>query len=116
MAIAGMIPISTIPRWNFLLMGVDQIVNHLDKFITMSEGRCRPKVIIRVAVGSEQPVDPQCQHKGNFTDAFRLMLQNIEILQLDEPHQIMPAYEKALMREDGVSTILVEFADYCKTK
>jgi len=116
MAIAGMIPISTIPRWNFLLMGVDQIVNHLDKFITMSEGRCRPKVIIRVAVGSEQPVDPQCQHKGNFTDAFRLMLQNIEILQLDEPHQIMPAYEKALMREDGVSTILVEFADYSKEK
>jgi hypothetical protein len=44
------------------------------------------------------------------------MLQNIEVIQLDEPEDIMPAYEKALMREDGVSTILVEFADYSKTK
>jgi pyruvate/2-oxoglutarate/acetoin dehydrogenase E1 component len=116
MAIEGMIPVSTYPRWNFLLMGTDQIVNHLDKFITMSNDKCRPKVIIRVAVGSEYPVDPQCQHKGNFADGFRLMLKNIEVLELHEPYQIMPAYEKALGREDGVSTILVEFADYAKTK
>jgi pyruvate/2-oxoglutarate/acetoin dehydrogenase E1 component len=92
MAIEGMIPVSTYPRWNFLLMGTDQIVNHLDKFITMSNDKCRPKVIIRVAVGSEYPVDPQCQHKGNFADGFRLMLKNIEVLELHEPYQIMPAY------------------------
>lgn len=116
MAIEGMIPISTYPRWNFLLMGTDQIVNHLDKFITMSNGKCTPKVIIRVAVGSEHPVDPQCQHKGNFAESFRGMLKNIEVIELNEPEEIMPAYEKALGREDGVSTILVEFADYAKTK
>ena len=116
MAIEGMIPISTYPRWNFLLMGTDQIVNHLDKFITMSNGKCRPKVIIRVAVGSEHPVDPQCQHKGNFTKPFRDMLKNTEIIELIESDQIMPSYKKALEREDGVNTILVEFADYTKTK
>jgi pyruvate/2-oxoglutarate/acetoin dehydrogenase E1 component len=116
MAIEGMIPVSTYPRWNFLLMGTDQIVNHLDKFITMSNGKCRPKVIIRVAVGSEYPVDPQCQHKGNFADAFRSMLKNTEVIELHEPEQIVPAYEKALGREDGISTILVEFADYSKQK
>lgn len=116
MAIEGMIPVSTFPRWNFLLMGVDQIVNHLDKFPSMSEGECTPKVIIRVAVGSEHPVDPQCQHKGNFSTAFKQMTNNIEIVQLFEPEDIVPAYKKALNREDGVSTILVEFADFCKTK
>lgn len=116
MAIEGMIPVSTYPRWNFLLMGTDQIVNHLDKFITMSSGKCTPKVIIRVAVGSERPVDPQCQHKGNFTMAFRSMLQNIEVIELVEPEDILPAYKKALNREDGVSTILVEFADFAKEK
>jgi pyruvate/2-oxoglutarate/acetoin dehydrogenase E1 component len=116
MAIEGLIPVSTYPRWNFLLMGTDQIVNHLDKFITMSDGKCKPKVIIRVAVGSEYPVDPQCQHKGNFSDAFRSMLKNTEVIELHEPEQIIPAYKKALGREDGVSTILVEFADYAKTK
>jgi pyruvate/2-oxoglutarate/acetoin dehydrogenase E1 component len=48
-----MIPVSTYPRWNFLLMGVDQIVNHLDKFLKCLMVNCSPKVIIRVAVGSE---------------------------------------------------------------
>jgi len=116
MAIAGMIPVSIFPRWNFLLMGLDQIVNHLDKFIEMSDGKLFPKVIIRVAVGSERPIDPQSQHKGNFSEALRLMTKNIEVVELFEPNQIIPAYEKALLREDGVNTILVEFADFAKEK
>jgi pyruvate/2-oxoglutarate/acetoin dehydrogenase E1 component len=116
MAIEGMIPVSTFPRWNFLLMGTDQIVNHLDKFSTMSSGKCTPKVIIRVAVGSESPVDPQCQHKGNFVEAFRSMTKTLDIIELNEPEEILPAYELALNRQDGRSTILVEFADYSKTK
>jgi hypothetical protein len=44
------------------------------------------------------------------------MLKNTEIIELHEPEQIVPAYKKALGREDGISTILVEFADYSKTK
>jgi len=116
MAIEGLIPVSTYPRWNFLLMGTDQIVNHLDKFKSMSNGKLTPKVIIRVAVGSEQPVDPQCQHKGNFAEAFRNMTTNTEIIELIEPEDILPSYTKALNRKDNVNTILVEFADYCKTK
>lgn len=116
MAIEGLIPVSTYPRWNFLLMGTDQIVNHLDKFKSMSNGKLTPKVIIRVAVGSEQPVDPQCQHKGNFAEAFRNMTTNTEVIELIEPEDILPAYTKALNRKDNVNTILVEFADYCKTK
>tara|TARA_B110000046_G_scaffold181389_1_gene213536 strand:- start:2414 stop:2950 length:537 start_codon:yes stop_codon:yes gene_type:complete len=116
MAIEGLIPVSTYPRWNFLLMGTDQIINHLDKFKSMSNGKLTPKVIIRVAVGSEQPVDPQCQHKGNFSEAFRNMTTNTEVIELIEPEDILPAYTKALNRKDNVNTILVEFADYCKTK
>jgi pyruvate/2-oxoglutarate/acetoin dehydrogenase E1 component len=116
MAIEGMIPVSIFPRWNFLLMGVDQIVNHLDKFTLMSRGKCQPKVIIRVAVGSEKPVDPQDQHKGNFADAFKSMCKTLDIIELNEPEDIMPAYEKALNRTDGKSTMLVEYSDFCKEK
>lgn len=114
MAIAGMVPISTFPRWNFLLMGADQIVNHLDKFSLLSKGRCRPKVIIRVAVGSEHPVDPQWQHKGNFSDAFRSMLLTMEVVELHTAKDIVPEYVRAYDRTDGVSTILVEYADKAK--
>ena len=82
----------------------------------MSSGTCSPKVIIRVAVGSERPVDPQGQHKGNFADAFRLMCKTIDIIELHEPEDIVPSYKLALNRTDGKSTILVEFGDYSKEK
>ena len=112
MAINGMVPVSVVPRWNFLLCAADQIVNHLDKMESMSDGRCKPKVIIRVAVGSEKPVDPQDQHKGNFAEAFRLMCKNIDIVELHEPKDILPAYQAAYVSDR--STILVEFTDYGK--
>lgn len=112
MAINGIIPVSVVPRWNFLLCATDQIVNHLDKMLLMSDGRCNPKVIIRVAVGSEKPVDPQDQHKGNFADAFRLMCKNIDIVELHNPEDILPAYQNAFANHR--STILVEFPDYGK--
>ena len=114
MALNGMIPVSFVPRWNFLLCATDQIVNHLDKMSSMSRGKCQPKVIIRVAVGSEKPVDPQDQHKGNFSEAFRSMCKTIDIIELHTPEDILPAYQKAYFREDGRSTILVEFPDYGK--
>lgn len=114
LAIAGLIPVTVVPRWNFLLCATDQIVNHLDKMKLLSDNTCRPKVIIRVAVGSEIPVDPQDQHKGNFSDAFRLMCKTIEVIECKDPDSIMPAYQHAYFRDDGSSTIVVEFPDYGK--
>ena len=114
MALNGIVPVSVVPRWNFLLAATDQIVNHLDKMKLMSDGKCSPKVIIRVAVGSETPIDPQDQHKGNFAEAFRLMCKTIDIVELHKVDDIMPAYQKAYNREDGISTILVEFPDFGK--
>ena len=116
LAMNGHVPISIFPRWNFLLMATDQIVNHLDKMPILFNGKNLPKVIIRVSVGSENPIDPKCQHKGNFSDAFRLMCKTINIVDLIEPKDIVPAYEEALNRKDGVSSILVEYADFLKTK
>lgn len=114
LALNGIIPISIFPRWNFLLLATNQIVNHLDKIPDMSE--FRPKVIIRTSVGSERPIHPQHQHVGDFTDSFKLMLKNVEVIRLDEPEQIFPAYEKALNRTDGKSTLIVEWGDYYAEK
>jgi len=116
MALASKIPVSIYPRWNFLLLATNQIVNHLDKLKQMSAGGYQPKVIIRVGIGSERPLSPQCQHLGDFTDAFRLMCENIDIVRLDEPEHIFPAYMRALHRTDGRSTILVEWSDFYHEK
>jgi pyruvate/2-oxoglutarate/acetoin dehydrogenase E1 component len=116
LALAGHVPISIYPRWNFLLLAVNQIVNHLDKLPILSNGGYQPKVIIRTGIGSERPLHPQHQHVGDFTEAFRLLCRHIEVIRLDEPEQIFPAYQKALEREDGRSTIVVEYGDYYNEK
>ena len=108
LAISGFVPISIYPRWNFLLLATNQIVNHLDKLPIYSNGGYRPKVIIRTGIAADTPLNPQSQHLGDFTDAFRLMCQTIEVIRLDRPGDIVPAYEYALRRGDGRSTILVE--------
>ena len=114
LAIQGFVPVSVVPRWNFLICAADQIVNHLDKMKLLSSGCCTPKVIIRVAKGSEIPVDPQEQHKGNFADAFRSMCSTVDIIECNTPEEILPAYQLAYNRTDGRSTIVVEFPDYGK--
>jgi pyruvate/2-oxoglutarate/acetoin dehydrogenase E1 component len=116
LALNGFVPISIYPRWNFLLLAVNQIVNHLDKLPIVSNGGYRPKVIIRTGIGSERPLHPQHQHVGDFTEAFRLMCQTVEVIRVEEPDQIFPAYKKALEREDGRSTIVVEYGDYYNEK
>ncbi len=112
MALQGAVPVSIYPRWNFLLCAINQLVNHLDKVQVMSNGAYRPKAIIRTGIGSERPLHPQFQHVGDFTDAIRAMCTTIEVIRVDEPADIFPAYEKALLRDDGRSTIVVEYGDY----
>lgn len=111
LAMAGYIPISIFPRWNFLLLAVNQIVNHLDKFKELTRLDIPPKVIIRTGIGSESPLNPGPQHTGDFTKAFELMCPNINIVRLDKTESIFSEYEKALNRTDGVSTLLIEWGD-----
>jgi pyruvate/2-oxoglutarate/acetoin dehydrogenase E1 component len=116
MALTGLIPVSIFPRWNFMLCAINQLVNHLDKVQSMSNGGYVAQAIIRTGIGSERPLHPQHQHVGDFTDAIRSMCTTIEVVRLEEPAEIFPAYQKALLRTDGKSTILVEHGDYYAEK
>ena len=116
LAINGLIPVSIFPRWNFLLLAMNQLINHLDKIKLMSNDGYKTKVIVRTGIGSQRPLHPQYQHVGDFTDAVKKMCSNIEVIKLNETKDIFPAYKKALEREDGKSTIIVEYGDYYNEK
>jgi pyruvate/2-oxoglutarate/acetoin dehydrogenase E1 component len=116
LALQGWIPASIFPRWSFLLLAANQLVNHLDKTASLGHGGFRTKVIIRTSIGSERPLHPQHQHVGDYTQAFRLLCPNIDIIGLNEPEDVFTAYKKALEREDGRSTLLVEYGDYYSEK
>ena len=116
LALNNFVPVSIYPRWNFLLLATNQLVNHLDKIKVMSNGKFKTKAIIRTSVGSERPLHPQYQHVGDFTDSIQKVCKEIEIIRLEEAREILPAYKKALTREDGKSTILVEYGDFYNEK
>jgi len=114
LALAGYIPVSIYPRWNFLVCATNQLVNHVDKITMMSD--YKPRIIIRTGIGSERPLHPQHQHVGDYTDAYRLLCPNIDIIRLEEPRHVYDAYCTAYLRRDGKATILVEYGDYYNEK
>ena len=111
MALTGLIPISIFPRWNFLLLATNQIVNHLDKLKEITQSKNPGKVIIRTGIGSVIPLHPGPQHTGDFTEAFKLMCPNLNIVRRDKTSMIFDEYQKAYERSDGVSSLLIEWSD-----
>ena len=111
MSFNNLIPICIYPRWNFLLLAVNQLVNHLDKVQELNGFNSTSKVIIRTAVGSEVPMYPGPQHIGDFTEAFKLMFKNISIHKLDNKNDIFETYRHAYERNDGVSSLIIELSD-----
>ena len=110
------VPISIFPRWNFVLYGINQLINHIDKFKVMNGVKIKPKIIIRTGIGSRRPLHPQFQHIGDFSNAVQKMSTNIEVIKLRKPSDIFPAYKKAYLRQDLKTTILVEYGDYYNEK
>lgn len=104
LALAGFIPVSIYPRFDFLLLAANQLVNHLDKLPAIYG--LRPKVLIRTAVGSGSALNPGPQHQQDHTDAFRLMLKTVLVFDLQHEEDIVPSYSLA-MRHQG-SVLLIE--------
>ncbi len=116
LAMDGNVPISIFPRWNFLLHGINQLINHIDKFKLMAGNKLKPKIIIRTSIGSQRPLHPQYQHTGDFSSAVKKMCTTIEVIKLNKPDEVFSSYKKAYERKDGKNTIIVEYGDYYSEK
>lgn len=82
------------PRWDFLISATNQLVNHIDKYSLMTG--ITPHIIIRVGKGSDKPLDPGHQHKGNYIEEFKSMLKTVEILDCQTVVDIQLNYEYAI--------------------
>lgn len=103
LALEGYIPVCFYPRWDFLLIAANQLVNHLDK---MPHFGFHPKVIIRTAVGAKSPLDPGPQHTQNHSQAFQMMLWNIPVFHIWNSGAVREVYEIAMSSESP--SIVVE--------
>ena len=112
LAMEGYVPVTCYPRFDFLLLAVNQLVNHLDKMKEMTWGVYDPRVIIRTSIGAKVPLNGGLQHTQDHTEAFRHLLDNVNVVLLENKEDIFPAYQEALLREDNKSTLIVEFGEY----
>lgn len=112
LSLQGFLPVCVYPRWNFVLCAANQLVNHLDRLPIYSKGGYYPKVLIRVGVPATHPFNPQSQHDDDLTAAFTLMFRTIKVETLRMASEIVPAYQRALDRQD--STLLVEYVSRYK--
>lgn len=103
LALEGFIPVSIFPRFDFLILAMDALVNHLDKIPQMSE--FRPKVIIRTAIGAMTPVNPGPQHFQDYTEAFRSILKTVHVIEFQRAEDVMPGYEIALKLPQSVLVV-----------
>jgi pyruvate/2-oxoglutarate/acetoin dehydrogenase E1 component len=108
LALNGFIPISCYPRFDFLILACNQLVNHLDKIEFMSKGKMRPRVIIRTSIGPKEPLDGGPQHTADYTESIKKMLTEVKVVSLIEPSEIFPEFKKALLNEDSRCTLLIE--------
>ena len=104
LSLIGRVPVCIFPRMDFLLLAMNQLVNHLDRLCEM--GDFRPKVIVRTRVGPKKPLNAGPQHTGNYSEAFSLMLRNVDVVELNHADDVLSCYRDALMRPS--STLVVE--------
>ena len=121
MAYEGFVPITSYPRFDFLICAVNQLVNHVDKMTIISEGQYQPRIIIRTSIGSRIPLDAGEQHTQDHTQAFKNLLKRVHVVVLDEWHDVFPAFKHAYERQpvskyDSLVTLLIEWGDHYNAK
>lgn len=109
MAMAGNFVVTFYPRWDFLICATNQLVNHVDKLKLMSGGQWDVNMIIRLGKGSDKPLDPGHQHKGNYINEFAEMCPNIQVISLKNWENIEKRYKKCY--EDGGIHVIVEYPE-----
>ena len=114
LALEGYTPISCFPRFEFLMRGMDALVNHLDKVQYMTESVFQPKVIIRTSIGAKFPLDGGLQHTRDYTQMMKDNLTEINVVLLNEPEEIFPVFEDAYKRDS--SSMIIEWGDYYNEK
>lgn len=103
LALTGLIPVTIYPRMDFLLLALNQLVNHLDK---MPHFGYWPKVIVRTRVGSKTPLNAGPQHTQNHTMALTSMLEWVKVAMVQTAEDVRKAYHEAMT--DQYSWVIVE--------
>tara|TARA_E500000178_G_scaffold110845_1_gene110618 strand:+ start:188 stop:724 length:537 start_codon:yes stop_codon:yes gene_type:complete len=109
LSLSGYIPITCYPRFDFLLLAFNQLINHLDKMEQISSKEFKPFVIVRVLVGSKFPVDAGLQHTQNYSKELKSMMKFIDVINLNNEKKIFQGYKKYFNKKK--SAVFIEYSN-----
>ena len=98
-AMAGMRPIVEIMTINFLLLGIDQVVNHATKLRYMSNGQLEVPLIIRTVTGGGAQL--AATHSQSFEGWFA-SVPGIKVAVPSDPYDALGLFRSALDERDPV--------------
>ena len=78
----------------------------------MSNKQYTPKIIIRTSIGSKSPLDGGPQHTQNYTEIFKKILTEIEVIMLSDPNKIFKTYKDCLNKKNKKSYLIIEHGDF----
>jgi len=116
LAMNGFVPITCFPRFDFLILAFNQLVNHLDKMRSMTNNKFKPKVIIRTSIGSIKPLNGGVQHTQNYTEIFKKTLTEVKVVYLKDPKTIFANFKKAYNDKNNFSYLFIENGDFYNEK
>ena len=102
LALEGYIPVSCYPRFDFLILALNQLVNHADKIDYLTNNSFNSKIIIRTLIGSTKPLDAGFQHTQDHTQALKKMLKFSDVIKLKEPKLIFKSYKSVFKSKKKV--------------
>ncbi len=109
MSINGIYPITCYPRFDFLILALNQLVNHADKLKIITLDQYLPKMIIRVLVGAKKPLDGGEQHTQNYVKTIKKMFKTIKVFDLKNDKKIFKSYKEAF--SNGKINLMVEYSE-----
>ena len=100
MALNGYIPVSCYPRFDFLILAANQLINHLDKIDYLTNNNFKSKILIRTMIGSTKPLNAGLQHTQDHTNALKKLLQFSEVIKLNREDEIFDKYTNAISKKN----------------
>jgi pyruvate/2-oxoglutarate/acetoin dehydrogenase E1 component len=108
LALEGYIPVTCYPRFDFLILALNQLINHADKIDHLTNGDFKSRIIVRTLIGATKPLDAGPQHTQDYTAGLKKMLRFTKIIRLTKNSNIYSLYKNALTDKKNKVFLFIE--------
>lgn len=112
MTLRGLLPVVCFERHDFLLLGLDELVNQVDKINELSGNQFKVPIVFRCIVGAKRPLYPGPQHTQDYSNALAIMLNHTPLELPFDLKDMRAAFAQAGQTESGAIVIIEQRGYY----